>query len=164
MKKKLNLLLVGAMLLFSTSTASAAINIWQDCGIGAMVFPDNGTAAAIVNITWDWGSTATSSKLSSPGSCASEKAQAAMFINETYEEVVENTATGSGDHVTAMLDILGCDAESRGNIMGSVRADFSKAVQSAEYSTNARTQNAEAYFNIVDSTISNGYQGQCSAI
>ncbi|RAP35407.1 DUF3015 domain-containing protein [Candidatus Marinamargulisbacteria bacterium SCGC AAA071-K20] len=164
MKKKLSLLLVGALLMLSAGTATARVNIWQDCGLGAMVFPDNGTAAAIVNITWDWGTTATSSKISSPGTCSSDKAQSAMFINETFESIVENTATGSGDHVTAMLDILGCDSASRDNIMTSVRSDFSKTVQGSDYTTNARTDNAEAYFNIVTSTIGNDFQGQCTAI
>ncbi len=82
------------------------INPWKDCGIGAMIFEDNGVAAAISNIIWDLGTTAVSSKVSSEDSCEGVEVQAAQFIQDNYDQVIEETSQGAGSHLTAMLDML----------------------------------------------------------
>ncbi len=94
----------------STSVQAQDVNPWQDCGIGAMIFPENGGAAAISNIIWDLGTTAVSSASSSAESCEGERVKTAQFINETYNLLEDEIVEGNGDHFTAMLEMMQCDA------------------------------------------------------
>lgn len=163
MKKTLLIAAMG-VLLGSSGISAKELNPWIDCGIGAMLFPKSEAGAAVSNVIWDWGTTAVTSAVSSKGTCAGEKAKTAFFINSTFEEVVENTANGNGEHVTAMLNILGCDSAAQSDIISSVRSEYSKTVGSDSFTTNSRVENAEAYYNVVTSTIENNYATQCSSI
>ncbi len=117
------------------------INPWKHCGIGAAIFDDNGTAAAISNIIWDLGTTAISSKISSEDSCEGQRTKAAMFIQDNFDAVLEQTAMGEGEHVNAMLEILEVNDESKAEVIAAIRT-----------SVNAQTQ-PEAYYHAVIAAI-----------
>lgn len=128
----------------------ADINPWQECGIGAMIFPENGAAAAVSNIVWDLGTTAISTNISSPENCqGSAKVAAAKFITETYTAIEDETVKGQGEHLTSMLNILGCDNSSHGVIISDVRNSFSDIVSSEEYLTQDKMTKAKNYYNVV---------------
>lgn len=136
-------------------------NPWKDCGVGAIIFDDNKTVAAISNIIWDWGSTAITSAISTPSACEGKKARTAMFINETYPTLEEETVKGNGKHIDSMLTMLGCDVNSHDAITESIRHDFANEITKSSHPTLSRTEKAETYYNIVDSTISNSFSGAC---
>ncbi|BFT31807.1 hypothetical protein D210916BOD24_29830 [Alteromonas sp. D210916BOD_24] len=117
------------------------INPWKHCGIGAAIFDDNGAAAAISNIIWDLGTTAITSKVSSEDSCSGKRTKVALFIQDNFDAVLEQTAMGEGEHVNAMLEILEVADANKASIIASVRS-----------AVNANTQ-PEAYYNAVIAAI-----------
>ncbi|GGF77356.1 DUF3015 family protein [Alteromonas lipolytica] len=127
--------------------AQENINPWKHCGIGAIIFDDNGTAAAISNIIWDLGTTAVSSKVSSADSCSGKLVTAAVFIQDNFKKVMEETSQGEGEHLVAMMDILQVEQAQRSQVIAAVRADMAKAV-----AANAETS-PEIYYNAVVASI-----------
>jgi hypothetical protein len=123
-------------------------NPWMNCGLGAIAFPNHRVGAVISNLIWDLGSTATTSAMSSPDTCEGKSAQAAMFINETYTSLEEETVKGSGDHINAMLTLLSCDLNQQDDIISNIRSDFSKQLTDASLT---QTKKAEAYYHLVTS-------------
>jgi hypothetical protein len=148
---------------FAGGKGDGSLNPWTECGIGAMIFSDTPWAAAISNVIWDLGTTATSTTSSSPGVCEGDTVKVAAFINETYNNVAEETAKGSGDHIVAALNILGCDSSAHDDITASLRTDFTSMVQDPAYSSKTNSQKAETYyFNLMDK-VGGEFSQQCSA-
>ncbi|MDF3124246.1 DUF3015 family protein [Rheinheimera sp. 1928-s] len=141
----------------SVQAQSGSINPWKHCGIGAMIFDDNGTAAAISNIIWDLGTTAVSSNISSDSSCKGSRVAAAQFINDTIVTIEEETVTGRGDHLTAMLNMMGCEAEAHPAIIDQVRTDLDLDIEE-------KTAKAEAYYLQLDAKVSGEFAAQCKLI
>lgn len=155
-------LLAASVLTLSLATTPAAqaqqkVNPWKQCGIGAMIFDDNGTAAALSNIIWDLGTTAVTSNVSSQDTCEGIKVAAAEFINSTITNIEEETVAGEGEHLTAMLNLMGCEVTAHQAIIQDVRADFS--VNAAD-----KAGKAEAYYQQLDSTINTKFAAQCQVI
>ncbi|MDP2561639.1 DUF3015 family protein [Psychrobium sp. 1_MG-2023] len=138
---------VATLLAPTTQASEQNVNPWQHCGIGAMVFDNNGAAAAISNIIWDLGTTAVSSKISSVENCAGAKAKTAMFIKQSYNNIIEETAQGQGEHLNAMLDLLEVDQASRQDVLTNVRSDMATVVSNANYANTTPAQKAEMYYN-----------------
>jgi hypothetical protein len=148
--KKLTLCAVASTILLA-NTAFAAdkadkINPWKECGIGAVIFDDNGTAAAISNIIWDLGTTAVSSKISSEDTCEGTHAKTAQFIQDNYNQVVEETSQGSGEHLSAMLEMLNIEGAEQATTISAIRSEIAPLV-AADQAT------PEAYYNVVMSNI-----------
>ncbi|AUI88734.1 DUF3015 domain-containing protein [Vibrio azureus] len=110
---------------FLAVNASAAnknnINPWEDCGIGAIIFEDNSTAAAISNVIFDLGTTAVSSQVSSEDSCNGKRVKTAQFIQDNFDQIIEETSQGTGIHLTAMLDMLEVDEHQKPEMISSIR-------------------------------------------
>ncbi len=151
-----------ALLLVLPSTGFAK-NAWTKCGIGAMVFPKYGVLAAISNVIWDLGTTATTSSSSSPSQCAGSGASVGKLIYENYASVEEETAVGQGEHLTAMMTILGCDGSVHSAMMSDVRADFLKSVQDPNYTKRSTLEKTESLYNNVMDKAGHKYSAQCSA-
>ena len=150
--------------LTSIAQSQEAINPWKHCGIGAMVWGEKETGAIISNVLWDLGTTAVSSKVSSADTCESAPAQTAMFINESYDNLAEETASGSGDHLTAMMDLMQCQTNAQPEFIQAVRADFAKSLSKSETASMTRTEKAEQYFYIVDKHFKTDFSNKCTAI
>lgn len=150
-----------------TSTAFAQAgtgpNPYRDCGIGAALFPNTSWAAVTSNVIWDVGTTAVISATASPETCSGSQAQAAKFIHEAYDSVVEATARGEGEHLVALLEIYGCSAESQTGIVKSIRSDVGKSISDADYATLAPVEKSEQFFLILDSEIRANHGASCSA-
>lgn len=155
-------LIAASVLTLSLATtpsvqAEQKVNPWKQCGIGAMIFNDNGTAAALSNIIWDLGTTAVSSNISSKNTCEGIKVAAAEFINSTITNIEEETAVGEGAHLTAMLNLMGCEASAHNAIIQDVRADMNVTLSD-------KSAKAEAYYQQLDSTINSKFAAQCQVI
>ena len=142
--KKIALLAVAAAFMSGNVAAEdkKGINPWTQCGIGAMIFKDTPAAAGISNVIWDLGTTAVSSNVSSQGSCEGSEVKAAMFIQNNFDQMMEDTSKGSGDHINAMLEILDVDVMDQQDVITSVRANV--AVQLA-----ADEVTPQSYYNAV---------------
>jgi hypothetical protein len=164
----------ASLLLLAISTAVPAaddaapkkklLNPWIDCGIGAMIFDETTWAAVSSNIIWDLGTTAVTSDQSSQHTCNSKNAKVAKFIGVTYASLEEETVKGDGQHLHAMLNIMGCDASAHANIISEVRTDLGKSMRNAAYLESAQEAKAEAYYNIVQTRISEGHATQCQLL
>ena len=128
-----------------------------------MIFPDNETAAAISNIIWDLGTTAVTSASSSPDTCEGERVSTARFINETYPELVAETATGRGEHLTTVATLMGCAESSHSALIQRVRTDVAGSMVEPGYADLSQTEKAEQYFHAVDGAVQTEFADQCSA-
>jgi len=140
------------------------LNPWIDCGIGAMIFDETSWAAASSNIIWDLGTTAVTSDQSSQDTCNSKKAQTAMYISATYANLEEETVKGQGQHLHAMLDMMGCDASAHKSIINDVRADFREQLIDPAYLEKSLQVKSKAYYGMVKAKINNSYNRQCQII
>ena len=158
MKKLLSALTIGSLILTTghihAQNANGEMNIYADCGIGALVWrestsADKRTYAAISNIIWDWGTTASSSK--SSGTCAGNPLyqEAAIFIHETQDNIVEDAAKGTGEHLTALLDILEFDKSSRETTISKVQNELFLALNQPNFSSKTKVEKSEIIFKIV---------------
>ena len=149
--KKITICALTASLLIGNAVAAEKkeqkINPWTDCGIGAMIFSDNNEAAAISNIIWDLGTTAVTSQVSSADSCKGKNVDVALFIQDNYNKVLEETSQGSGEHLTAMLEMLEVETGKQSEVIVSVRTKMAK-----EVATNTSTQ-PEQFYNAVMTSI-----------
>lgn len=157
--KNIYLAISASAAMFALSTTHSVANditveeAYSKCGIGAAIFPNNETAATISNVIWDLGTTAYSSATSSPDSCAGAKVTAAQFIQETYPVVEEQFVKGDGQHITALMNILGCDQASHSTIVSQIQKDLTVSFQNASYATNTRTQKSSDLARSLDKAI-----------
>ncbi|USH05185.1 DUF3015 domain-containing protein [Grimontia kaedaensis] len=123
--KKIALFAVAAALVSGNVVAEEkkGINPWTQCGIGAMIFNDIPAAAGISNVIWDLGTTAVSSNISSQDTCEGSRVKAAMFIQDNFDQMMEDTSKGSGDYINAMLEMLEVEGESQQVVITSIRSN-----------------------------------------
>jgi len=124
-------------------------NPFSDCGIGAAIF-ENNVAAAISNVIWDVGTTAVTSATASPETCNGKEVEAAAFIFESYDNLMEDGAHGEGEHFAALMEILEVQAENHSSIMEALRQDM--AEQSALQGS--KVEKAEALYSSVMKAVS----------
>ncbi len=157
------ILLSFAFVSVAFTSYSEARNVWRDCGIGAMLFksPDYSWAAISSNVIWDLGSTATSSNMSSDDTCAGSKANTARFIHTTYANLEEQTAIGSGEHLTAMLNLMGCENSAHNQIIENVRSDLKQSMSKAGFEKQSKTEKAESYYNNLMGNVESKFTRQC---
>ncbi len=152
MKKILTIALAAAFISPIASAAESDVNAWTKCGIGAMIFSENDAAAAISNIIWDLGTTAVTSKLSSASSCNGKGAQTAMYIKQSYNNIIQETAQGEGQHLTAMLDMYNVAEQERPATLAALRSQSAAMVNSQDYTTTSESDKAQAYYTALVTT------------
>jgi len=129
-------------------------NPYVDCGIGAALFPATHWAAVTSNVIWDLGTTAVTSATMSPETCSGKNLAAALFINDTYESLAEETAKGEGEHLTALLNIMECDASSHAAAISVTRSGMSQLVGSEGFEALSHTEKAAGYYSAMDAAVS----------
>jgi len=138
-------------------------NPYTDCGIGAALFPDTHWAAVTSNVIWDAGTTALTSATASPETCSGAKVEAAMFINETYPNLIEETAAGQGQHLSAVMQILGCATDSHAAITESVRAEMGIKVSADGYSSMDQLQKSADFYGVINTVVEQAHSDSCAA-
>lgn len=134
----------------SSKAAGSGPSPYTDCGIGAALFPDTHWAAVTSNVIWDLGVTALTSATSSPQTCQGKKVQAAIFIGTTYEELVEETAVGHGEHLATALNLFDCKSSQHARAIGEVRSAMGQAVAAPNYMSQTKLQKAATYYSAVE--------------
>jgi hypothetical protein len=135
----------AAVLSFSGAYAEKQPNPFTDCGIGGAIFK-NDTAAVISNVIWDLGTTAVTSAVVSPDTCEGFNVEAAVFIHESYQNLVEETTKGSGAHLDALLNIVDVSTELKGQIVGGLRARIAEVVSDEHYVETDLSEKANFYY------------------
>lgn len=132
----------------TVSTAGTGPNPFSDCGIGAALF-ENDTAATISNVIWDVGTTALTSATASPETCNGKDVVVAEFIFESFDNIVEESAKGHGDHLAALMNILEVSQESQALIITTIRTDLATSISASDYAEQTASQRAETLYNSV---------------
>jgi len=130
-------------------------DIYTDCGLGAMIAPNNSAVAAITNVVWDCGTTAISSNISCPDSCKGGQDRVAAFIYQSYDSIEQDLASGYGEYLDTLVDLVGYEAEQKPTFVASLRRDFADIVEASMYSDSTRYQKAEALYNLVYKHVGN---------
>ncbi len=129
--------------------------IYTDCGIGALIaqgIEQKSTAdivAIVSNVTWDLGSTAISSNLTSPDSCARGDAKTAAFILKSYPQLEKDLALGHGRYLDALTEVVQISSREKPAFTQAIRAEFSKHTSTAGYEFMSRKEKAELLYNII---------------
>jgi hypothetical protein len=139
-----------------TAPPGTGPNPFSDCGIGAAIFPKNNVLAAISNSTFDPTGYYITSATSSPETCKKQDVAALRLINDTYEQLAEETARGSGEHLTALLNIYGCSVPQRAGVVAATRRGMADAVVQPGYATQDRTGKATRFYQEIDSAVTTG--------
>lgn len=149
----LSVALSGAAVAQDKATGSGP-NPFTDCGIGAALFPNTDWAAVTSNVIWDVGTTAVISATASPETCQASSAKAAQYIFDVYDSVVEDTARGEGEHLTALLQIYSCESSAHADLSSDIRASFAPAIADESYSELSSVEKAKQLFDIVQTEVS----------
>ncbi len=153
---KSTLLAASVALMLSPSAASADADfgaIYTQCGLGGIVGSavSNKSASQVIaivtNITWDLGTTASTSYFSSQNTCMNKKVAIAAFINQSYEKLEKEIASGEGEYLDALAN-LATDQEKTTEYKVDVRTKFAKVVASVEYTSLSRYEKVERLFDI----------------
>lgn len=136
-------------------------NPFSDCGIGAALFKDTKWAAVTSNVIWDIGTTAVTSATASPETCTGANVIAAKFIIDNYDNIVEEIAEGTGEHLASMYGVLGCDNNVQTEITANIRNDMVHVISQANYQDQSLVQRSSTLHTMV-----NNYSvvGNCAAI
>lgn len=124
-------------------------DIYTECGLGAMIAPRNTAVAAVTNVTWDLGTTAISSNISSPGTCAGGKEKMASFIHESQDLLFSDLARGEGEYLDALVAIAGVDETAKNKFVLSVREESGRFVNSDNFANKSRFEKAQVLYDIV---------------
>lgn len=162
MAKKIMLTTASVLLAAQFAAAPVAkaeafngLNPWQQCGIGAMIFPEHGLAAAISNIIWDLGTTAVTSATVSAETCKGSGQFTAVFVTEAYAQIEEQLAQGDGDHLNAMLYLMGCNGTQRPEAIAELRGDYAQQMAAPDFASKDQAQKAETlYYTATDAVAS----------
>ena len=151
-------ILVVTMALPQIGMAREFGEIYTDCGLGGLIGSAIGpeddrvanVAAVVTNITWDLGTTAISSNITSPDTCARGEAKTAAFIYDSYEPLEQDIASGHGAYLDALAALAGHEGQAQQRFVAAVRAGFVKLVAAPDYHEQDRFAKAEALYNLVN--------------
>ena len=154
MKKFLLVLLLTGVIVASASTIYAEKSkdlkgIYEECGIGALLFPRWPIGASVSNFTWDYGSTASTSGLTTPDACKGGQAELAAYIYKSYDSIEKDLAKGDGKYLDMLAMLSEKTAEEKEMFIEDVRAKFREAVERADYSSLSRLEKAKLIFSII---------------
>ncbi len=153
------LLLAASGMVFAAGEQGSGPSPYTECGIGASIFKDTEWAAATSNVTWDLGTTALSSASYSPEMCSPKKVKAAMLIRDSYPQISEEIARGQGEHLSAALEVFGCNAAAQSVAATQVRGEFGRMVSSPSYGGQNQLQKAGHMFDVIQTAA----QSRCGA-
>jgi len=143
----------------SSASVNANPNPYTECGIGALVFnnpdviDDVPIAAVITNIIWDLGTTAVISATATPETCTGAAIETAMFINDSYDSLVEETARGEGEHLSAMLSMAGCATAEQSQAAALIRSDVADVVTAEGYQATTQLEKSSAYYDAMQRNV-----------
>lgn len=127
--------------------------IFEECGLGGLLFPNWPVGASVSNFTWDFGTTATTSGLSSPDSCSGGKAKMAAYIYKSYDSIEQDLAQGDGKYLDMLAMLSETPAEQKDAFVQDLRAKFQQAVARDDYSSMDRLTKAKLLFTLVLDTV-----------
>lgn len=124
-------------------------NPFSDCGIGAALFPETAWAAVTSNIIWDIGTTAVTSATLSPGTCSGKALKTALFIRDTYPQLVEEVARGEGEHLKTAMTLFECGASQQQAAVQETRAGLADVVSQKGHGAKSNLEKASEMYDVM---------------
>jgi hypothetical protein len=134
-------------------TPGTGPNPFSDCGIGAALFTQHKALAVTSNIIWDIGTTAVTSATASPETCSGKKVDAAVFILNSYDNLIEDTARGQGEHLTALMNMLDVTPSQQVAVIDNVRAQMAANIANDAYISADKREKSELYYTTIISAV-----------
>jgi hypothetical protein len=168
--KKIALLAAAAAFSLSTMVTAAPAaaegagsgpNPFSDCGIGAALFPNTPVAAVLSNVIWDVGVTAVVSAVSSKDTCNGSRVKTAMYINQTYDGLAIDAASGEGEYLAALAEVMSCEDSAKTALYSAARAGLTETMSKADFATLDHAQKAEQLFKVIDKAATTDLAGRC---
>ena len=145
-------LLVTAQAVYAAETKDMQ-GIYEECGIGGLLFPRWPIGASVSNFTWDFGSTASTSGLTTPDACKGGQAKLAAYIYQSYDSIEQDLAKGDGKYLDMLTLLSETTSEDKEVFIQAVRAKFREAVEKDGYSSLTRLEKAKMVFAIVQESV-----------
>ena len=123
--------------------------IYEECGIGGLLFPRWPIGASVSNVIWDWGTTASTSGLTTPDACKGGQAKLAMYIYKSYDSIEKNLAKGDGKYLDMLALLANKSSDQKSTFIQTVRAKFRDVVAKEGYSSLDRLAKAKIVYSIV---------------
>lgn len=143
--------LSSSLAVSETKEPGSGPNPFVDCGIGAALFPTVHWAAVTSNAIWDVGTTAVTSATASPETCqGSKEVEAAQFILDTYDSLVEESSQGQGEHLMAVMSIMSCNVAAQGAVVSDIRQGMADHLMASGYDKQSKIEKAAALYSVVD--------------
>ena len=155
MKKLLLVLFLTGVMIASASMVYAEEEtkdlqgIYEECGIGGMLFPRWPIGASVSNFTWDWGTTASTSGLTTPEACKGGQAQLASYIYKSYDSIEKDLAKGDGKYLDMLAMLSEKTPEDKEMFVQNLRIRFREVVEKNDYSSLNRLEKAKLIFSLI---------------
>ncbi len=160
MKKVAIMMLLVGMMIAATSSSYATETkdlqgIYEQCGLGGLLFPRWPVGASVSNFTWDFGSTASTSGLTTPDACKGGQAKLAAYIYNSYDSIEKDLAKGDGKYLDMLSMLSGKTTEEKDAFIQDVRTQFRAIVARDNYSSLSRLEKAKLVFALVTGVTNN---------
>ena len=154
MKKFLMVLFLTGLMIASASNTYATETkdlrgIYEECGIGALLFPTWPVGASVSNFTWDWGSTASTSGLTTPDACKGGKAKLAAYIYKSYDSIEKDLSKGDGKYLDMLAVLSDKTTEEKEIFVQNLRSKFREMVEQNDYSSLNRLEKAKLIYTLI---------------
>lgn len=123
--------------------------IYEECGIGGLLFPRWAAGASVSNFIWDYGSTASTSGLTTPDACKGGQAKLAAYIYKSYDSIEKDLAKGDGKYLDMLVILSAKTPEEKEIFVQDLRSRFREAVERKEYSSLDRLEKSKMVFAMI---------------
>lgn len=127
--------------------------IYEECGLGGLLFPKWPIGASVSNFTWDFGTTASTSGLTTPDACKGGKAQMAAYIYKSYDSIEQDLAKGDGKYLDMLATLSEKPIENKEAFILAIRTKFRDIVARQDYSSMSRLEKAKLVYAIVQESV-----------
>src|SRR3989338_5096241 len=129
--------------------------IYEECGIGGLLFPRWAAGASVSNFIWDYGSTASTSGLTTPDACKGGQAKLAAYIYKSYDSIEKDLAKGDGKYLDMLVILSEKTTEEKDMFIQDMRTKFREVVERDDYSSLSRLEKAKLVFAMVNDLADN---------
>ena len=123
--------------------------IYEECGIGGLLFPRWAAGASVSNFIWDYGSTASTSGLTTPDACKGGQAKLAAYIYKSYDSIEKDLAKGDGKYLDMLVILSEKTPETKEIFVQDLRSRFREAVERKDYSSLDRLERSKMVFAMI---------------
>jgi hypothetical protein len=158
---KRNILIASALAVTMVSGAAVAEEkefdfgkIYVECGLGGMIGSavehktTSQVLAVVTNVTWDLGTTASTSYFTSEDTCYNQKARTAAFINQSYENLEKEIASGQGEYFDALANLARDEQQSISDYQANLRNKFALIVADDSYTQLSRYEKVQKLYEV----------------